>query len=58
MLSLSAIAKAEKNKMDTDSVFILLLELNIPMADVDPIRVCHNTEDVEWKWAYLAGVPV
>lgn len=48
MLSLSAIAKAEKNKMDTDSVFILLLELNIPMADVDPIRVCHNTEDVEW----------
>lgn len=49
MLSLSAIAKAEKNKMDTDSVFILLLELNIPMADVDPIRVCHNTEDVEWN---------
>ena len=47
MLSLSAIAKAEKNKMDTDSVFILLLELNIPMTDVDPIRVCHNTEDVE-----------
>lgn len=49
MLSLSAIAKAEKNKMDTDSVFILLLELNIPMADVDPIRVCHNTEDIEWN---------
>lgn len=49
MLSLSAITKAEKNKMDTDSVFILLLELNIPMADVDPIRVCHNTEDIEWN---------
>ena len=43
--------------MDTDSVFILLLELNIPMADVDPIRVCHNTEDVEWNWHIWQAFP-
>lgn len=49
MLSLSAVAKSEKNKLDTDGVFVLLLELNLPMKDVDPIRVCRNTEDITWN---------
>lgn len=49
MLSLSAIAKSEKNKMSTDGVFVLLLELRIPMDDVDPIYVCRNTEDITWN---------
>lgn len=49
MLSLSSIAISEKNKMNTDSVFILLLELQIPMDGVEPIRVCYNTEDITWN---------
>lgn len=49
MLSLSSIAKEEKNKMNTDGVFILLLELIVPMQDIEPIRVCYNTEDITWN---------
>ena len=49
MLSLSAVAKAEKNNLNSDGVFVILMELDIPMADVDPIRVCRNTEDIEWN---------
>ena len=57
MLSLSAVAQAEKNKMSTDGVFVLLLELNLPMADVDPIRVCHNTEDIQWNGVVWQAFP-
>lgn len=49
MLSLSAVAKAEKNNLNSDGVFVILMELNLPMKDVDPIRVCRNTEDIEWN---------
>lgn len=49
MLSLSSIAISEKNKMNTDSVFILLLELQVPIDGVEPIRVCYNTEDITWN---------
>ena len=49
MLSLSAVAKAENNNLNSDGVFVILMELNLPMKDVDPIRVCRNTEDIEWN---------
>lgn len=49
MLSLSAVAKAEKNNLNSDGVFVILMELNLPMKDVDHIRVCRNTEDIEWN---------
>lgn len=49
MLSLSAVAKAEKNNLNSDGVFVILMELNLPMKDVDSIRVCRNTEDIEWN---------
>lgn len=47
-LALSAVALREKNKLNSDSTFVLLLQLNIPMEGIDPIYVCHNTEDTDW----------
>lgn len=58
MLALSAIAKEEKNKLNTDSVFILLLELDMPIDGVDPIRVCYNNEDVEWNGNVWQAFPL
>lgn len=49
MLSLSSIAKEEKNKLYTDSAFIILLELKVPIDGINPIRVCYNTEDITWN---------
>ena len=46
MISLSAIGKQEKNKLSTDSTFIVLVE--IQLKD-DVIRLCYNTEDVYWN---------
>lgn len=58
MLSLSAVAKAEKNKMNTDGAFILLLELIVPIEGVDPIRVCYNTEDITWAGYIWQAFPL
>jgi lambda family phage minor tail protein L len=58
MLSLSAVAKAEKNKMNTDSVFIILIELDVPLDGVDPIRICYNTEDITWNGVLWQAFPV
>lgn len=49
MLALSAIAKEEKNKINSDSVFLLLLELIMPIEGVDPIRIVYNNEDINWN---------
>lgn len=46
MISLSAIGKQEKNKLSTDSTFIVLVE--IQLKD-DVIRLCYNNEDVYWN---------
>lgn len=52
MLSLSAVSKAEKNKLHLDSVYIPLFEI-IPnvdgITDNDIIRVCYNNENIVWK---------
>lgn len=48
-LSLSAISKAEKNKLSTDSSFICLLALALPIEGINTIRVCRNTEDIHWR---------
>jgi lambda family phage minor tail protein L len=47
LLSLSAIAKQEKNKLGTDSVFLVLMEVTIP-GEATPARVAMNTENVTW----------
>jgi len=48
MLPLSSIAIAEKNKLGTDSVFLLLLEITIPGVGT-PIRIVGNNEDITWR---------
>ena len=47
-LPLSTTAISEKNKLATDSVFLVLLEIVIPGIE-QTIRVVHNTEDIEWN---------
>lgn len=58
MLALSAVAKSEKNKMNTDSAMIILLELDVPIDGVDPIRVCYNNEDVTWNGHLWQAFPL
>lgn len=55
MLSISAIAKQEKNKLSTGSVFIILLDIDLSNGDV--IRVCYNNEDVLWNGNLYQAFP-
>jgi len=54
MLSLSAVARREKNKLSTDSSFIPLLEIKLPN---DSARICYNTEDVTWNGELYQAFP-
>ena len=40
MLSLSAIARKEKNELSTDSAFIVLLDIRL---GEETVRICYNT---------------
>lgn len=53
MLSLSAIAKAEKNKLSTDSSFIILLDIYLD----EVVRICYNTEDIVWNGNLYQAFP-
>lgn len=55
MLSLSAIAKQEKNKLSTGSVFIILLTVKLDNGNA--IRICYNTEDVVWNGELYQAFP-
>ena len=44
--------------MATNGVFILLLELDVHMQGVEPIRVCYNTEDVTWNGHLWQAFPL
>ena len=46
-LPLSSIAIAEKNKLATDSIFMLALMVIVPGV-VDPIRIVLNNSDITW----------
>lgn len=48
MLEISNIAKVEKNKLSTNSVFLVMLEINIPSVE-ETIRIVSNTEDIVWN---------
>lgn len=54
MISLSAVARREKNKLSTGSSFIPLLEIRLPN---DSARICYNTEDVTWNGALYQAFP-
>ncbi len=48
MLSLSPVVKTEKNKLTSDSVFLAMLEINIPGV-AETVRIVNNTEDITWN---------
>jgi phage-related protein len=47
-VSLSSLAIEEKNKLATDSVFLVALKITIP-GEAEPIRVVRNNEDLTWQ---------
>lgn len=53
MLLISAISKAEKNKLSTDSCFLILLEIRLQ----NTVYICYNNEDVTWKGQLYQAFP-
>lgn len=53
MISLTAISKAEKNKLYTDSAFLILLEIRL----TNTVYICYNNEDVTWKGQLYQAFP-
>ena len=56
MLNLSAVAKMEKNKLVSDGAWILLLEITVSQSTV--IRLCRNTEDIQWNGETWTAFPL
>jgi phage-related protein len=56
MLTLSSVAIQEKNKLASDSVFCVALEITIPDV-VEPIRVINNSEDIAWNGSTWTAFP-
>lgn len=48
MLNLSVAGVLEKNKIASDGVWLLLLEVAVPDSD-EPLRLVRNSEDVIWN---------
>lgn len=55
-LKLSSAAIAAANKVDSDSAWLILLEINLPNAD-DPIRLVRNTDNIEWNGVLWQAFP-
>ena len=53
MLSISAISKAEKNKLSTDSAMLVLLEIRLK----NTVYICYNNEDITWKGQLYQAFP-
>ena len=53
MISISAISKAEKNKLSTNSCFLILLEIRLQST----VYICYNNEDVTWKGQLYQAFP-
>lgn len=47
-IPISTAAIREKNKVASDGVFLLLLEVTYDAAE-DPVRLCWNNEDIIWN---------
>lgn len=56
MLTISATALAEKNKLATTSVFMLALMVTIPGVGT-PVRVVANSEDITWQGETWVAFP-
>lgn len=53
MLSISAVSKAEKNKLSTDSAMLVLLEIKLQ----NTVYICYNNEDITWKGQLYQAFP-
>ena len=53
MLSISAISRAEKNKLSTDSAMLVLLEIKLK----NTVYICYNNEDITWKGRLYQAFP-
>ena len=53
MLSISAITKAEKNKLSTDSAMLVLLEIRL----TNTVYICYNNEDITWNGHLYQAFP-
>lgn len=53
MLSLSAISKAEKNKLSTDSCWLVLLEIRLNPV----VYIVYNNEDITWQGQLYIAFP-
>lgn len=57
MLQFSKIATLEKNKLSSDSPFLLLFDISHPQL-AENIRLVRNTEDVTWAGKTWTAFPV
>lgn len=48
MLLLSNQSKLDKNKLNSDAVWLVMLQINIPSLD-ETIYLVNNNEDIEWN---------
>jgi phage-related protein len=55
-LPLSSVAIEEKNRLATDSVWFVCLEITIPGGG-DPIRVVRNNENITWRGETWVAFP-
>lgn len=56
METISSVAKEEKNKLNSDSVFLIALDITIPdVAEV--IKIVNNNEDVIWDGVTYQAFP-
>ena len=55
-LPLSSIAIQEKNKLATDGLFLLALEITIPGVGT-PVRVVRNNENITWRGETWVAFP-
>ena len=54
MITLSDAAKLEKNKLSSDGVWLILVELDF---DSTTYRICKNTEDIVWNGSTWVAFP-
>lgn len=54
MLALSAVAIQEKNKLSTDSAFLILLDIDLKGTIV---RICYNNDDIYWNGELYQAFP-
>lgn len=55
-LSLSSVGIEEKNKLATNSVWLLALEITVPGL-TDPLRIVRNNENVTWRGETWSAFP-